>query len=83
MNESRNTIASIPAQMVLCAAFLLVIIGLPLAFAVSLVFRERYWSSPRPGKLGLEDVFRGFLGLSSVCGLATVVLGLVVLFFGH
>jgi hypothetical protein len=56
-------------------------LGLPLALVVVVLFRQRFLSSPRPGKLGLEDVLRGVYWLSSMCGIVMIfmiVLGLVI-----
>jgi hypothetical protein len=64
-----------------CLVLFLAALGLPLALVVALLFHRRFLSSPRPGKLGLEDVFRGMFRLSSMCGavmILLVVLGLVI-----
>jgi hypothetical protein len=80
-NSMRTTIGRIGATVLGCLVLSLALLGLPFALAVALLFRRRFFSSPRPGKQGLEDVFRGMYWLSSICGAAMVlliVLGLAI-----
>jgi hypothetical protein len=41
---------------------------------VGLLFRRRFLSSPRPGKLGCEDWLGRYGRLAVICGLITVLL---------
>ncbi len=74
MGEAWKIIRQIAGGLAFSPVLVLAILGLPLAVVISLVFRRRFWSSPRPGKLGLEDIFRGFGRLSVMSGLATALL---------
>ena len=62
---------------------LLAIIGLPFTIIFALLFRPQCLRSSRPGKLGLEDVFRGFFSLAWKCGLVTAILAVIGLVFGR
>jgi hypothetical protein len=80
-NSVRNAITRIAATVFGWLVLFLALLGLPAALAVALLFRRRFLSSLRPGKLGLEDVLRGLFRLSSICGavmILLVVLGLAI-----
>jgi hypothetical protein len=74
MRDAWKAIQQIAGGVIVSMVFVLAILGLPLALVISLVFHRRFWSSSRAGKLGLEDIFRGFSRLAVMSGLATVLL---------
>jgi hypothetical protein len=69
-----KAIERIPAAVFGGLVIFLALLGLPLALLMVLLFRRRFLSSPRPGKLGLEDVLRGVFRLSSICGIVMILL---------
>jgi hypothetical protein len=77
----RKAIERIAATVFGGVVLFLALLGLPVALVVALVFHQQFLSSPRPGKLGLEDVLRGLFWLSSMCGAVMILLiglGLVI-----
>jgi len=55
----------------------LTFLGLPFAILAALLF-PRLISSPRQGKLGMEDVIHAFLRLSVICGIAAALLAVTL-----
>jgi hypothetical protein len=76
-----RAIKPIAVKLLGCLIFILAMFGLPLALVAVFLFSRRLLSSPRPGKLGLEDVLRRAYRLSAMCGVVMVlliVLGLAI-----
>ncbi len=78
-----TAVMRIAALMLGCLVSLLALLGIPLALVVILLFRRRLLSSPRPGRLGLEDVLRRAYRLSATCGAVMVVLVALGLIIAH
>jgi hypothetical protein len=77
MTKTWQAVHQFVLSIVAAAAFVLAVIGLPFAILVAVLFSQRYFSSTRPGVLGLEDVIRALIGLAWKWGLATAALALL------
>jgi hypothetical protein len=80
MTKAWQAIQSIAWPVIGTAAILLTVLGFPLAILVAVLLPRRYFRSPRPGVLGLEDVFNGLVRLSWKCGLVVAMLAVLALF---